>query len=61
MATLLVAKKNHIHSNHESSKHLKGQSKLNQQHAKWMEFIKTFSYVIIYKQGKEYIVIDALS
>ena len=26
-----------------------------------MEFIETFSYVIIYKQGKEYIVADALS
>ena len=50
-----------IHTDHESLKHLKGQGKLNRRHAKWMEFIETFSYVIKYKQGKENIVADALS
>ena len=50
-----------IYTNHESLKHLKGQGKLNRRHAKWMEFIKTFPYVIKYKQGKENIVADALS
>jgi hypothetical protein len=35
-----------IHSNHESLKHLKGQGKLSRKHAKWVEFIETFSYVI---------------
>jgi hypothetical protein len=30
-------------------------------HAKWVEFIETFLYVIKYKQGKENIVADALS
>jgi len=50
-----------IQSDHESLKHLKGQSKLNRWHAKWVEFIETFSYVIKYKQGKENIVVDALS
>ncbi|RVW89762.1 Transposon Ty3-G Gag-Pol polyprotein [Vitis vinifera] len=30
-------------------------------HAKWVEFIETFPYVIKYKQGKENIVADALS
>jgi hypothetical protein len=49
-----------IHSDHESLKHLKGQGKLNKRHAKWVEFIKTFPYVIKYKQGKENIVADAL-
>ena len=49
-----------IHSDHESLKHLKGQGKLNRRHAKWVEFIETFPYVIKYKQGKENIV-DALS
>ncbi|KAL6347243.1 hypothetical protein AAG906_013679 [Vitis piasezkii] len=44
-----------------SLKHLKGQGKLNRRHAKWVEFIETFSYVIKYKQGKENIVADALS
>ena len=34
---------------------------MNRRHAKWVEFIKTFPYVIKYKQGKEIIVADALS
>jgi hypothetical protein len=50
-----------IHTYHKSLKHLKGQGELNRRHAMWMEFIKTFSYVIKYKQGKENIVADALS
>uniref|UniRef100_A0A2N9GWQ7 CCHC-type domain-containing protein n=1 Tax=Fagus sylvatica TaxID=28930 RepID=A0A2N9GWQ7_FAGSY len=50
-----------IHTDHESLKHLKGQGKLNQRHARWLEYIKTFPYVIRYKQGKENIVADALS
>jgi hypothetical protein len=50
-----------IHTDHESLKHLKGQGKLNKRHAKWVEFIETFPYVIKYKQGKENIVADALS
>ncbi|GKV00620.1 hypothetical protein SLEP1_g13286 [Rubroshorea leprosula] len=50
-----------IHTDHESLKHLKGQGKLNRRHAKWVEFLETFPYVIKYKQGKENIVADALS
>ena len=50
-----------IHTDHESLKHLKGQHKLNKWHAKWVEFIETFAYVIKYKKGKENVVADALS
>ena len=50
-----------IHTDHESLKHIKGQGKLHKRHAKWVEFIETFSYVIKYKQGNENIVADALS
>uniref|UniRef100_A0A2N9I3M5 RNA-directed DNA polymerase n=1 Tax=Fagus sylvatica TaxID=28930 RepID=A0A2N9I3M5_FAGSY len=50
-----------IHTDHESLKHLKGQHKLNKRHARWVEFIETFPYVIRYKQGKENVVADALS
>ena len=50
---------NHFH--HESLKYPKGQSKLNHKHAKWVEFIETFSYVIKYKQGKDNMVADVLS
>ncbi|XP_073107194.1 uncharacterized protein [Elaeis guineensis] len=41
--------------------HLKGQSKLNRRHAKWMEFLKIFPYVIKYKKENVNIVADALS
>ena len=57
----LWAKEFVIHTDHESLKHLKGQHKLNKRHARWMEFIETFPYVIKYKQGKENVVADALS
>jgi len=50
-----------IHSDHESLKYLKGQSKLNKRHAKWVEFIEQFPYVIKHKQGKANVVADALS
>ena len=50
-----------IHTDQESLKHLKGQHKLNKRHAQWMEFVETFPYVIHYKQGKENIVVNALS
>ena len=59
MAALPVAQRSF--SDHESLKHLKGQGKLSRRHAKWVEFIETFSYVIKYKQGKEKIMVDALS
>uniref|UniRef100_A0A2N9GIU8 Uncharacterized protein n=1 Tax=Fagus sylvatica TaxID=28930 RepID=A0A2N9GIU8_FAGSY len=50
-----------IHTDHESLKHLKGHQRLNKRHAKWVEFIETFPYVIRYKHGKENVVVDALS
>ena len=42
-----------IHTDHESLKHLKGQGKLNRRHAKWMEFIETFPYVIKYNKVRK--------
>ncbi|XP_016740307.1 uncharacterized protein [Gossypium hirsutum] len=50
-----------IHTDHEALKHLKGQTKLNKCHAKWVEFLESFPYVIKYKKGKENIIADALS
>ena len=50
-----------IDFDHESLKYVKGQSKLNRRYAKWVEFIKTFSYVIKYEQGKNNIVADVVS
>ena len=42
----LLPKEFVIHIDHESLKYLKGQSKLNQRHAKWVEFMESFPYVI---------------
>jgi len=50
-----------IHSDHEALKYLKGQAKLNRRHAKWVEFIETFPFVVKYKKGKDNLVVDALS
>ncbi|XP_042452586.1 uncharacterized protein LOC122037193 [Zingiber officinale] len=41
--------------------YLKGQGKLNKRHAKWVEFLEQFPYVIKHKQGKVNVVADALS
>jgi hypothetical protein len=50
-----------IHYNHESLKYIRGQAKLNKRHAKLVEFIKTFPYIIKHKKGKENVIADALS
>jgi hypothetical protein len=42
-------------------KHIRGQAKLNKCHAKWVEFIETFPYIIKHKKGKENVIGDALS
>ena len=60
MAALLWPKEFMIDTDHESLKHLKDQGKLKKRHARWMEFIETFPYVIRYKKGKENVVADAL-
>ena len=57
----LLSKEFVIHSDHESLKHLKGQSKLNRRHAEWVEFMETLPYVIKYKKGSTNAVADALS
>jgi len=50
-----------IHSDHESLKYLYSQNNLNQRHAKSVEFIESFPYVIKHKKGKDNIIVDALS
>ena len=48
----LLPKEFVIHTDHESLKYFHGQVKLNKQHAKWVNYIETFPYVIKYKKGK---------
>lgn len=50
-----------IHTDYESLKYLRGQGKLNRLHAKWVEYIESFPYVIQYKHGRDNVVADALS
>jgi hypothetical protein len=57
----LLPKEFVIHSDHESLKYLNGQGKLNKRHAKWVEFLEQFPYVIKHKKGKANVVADALS
>ncbi|KAK8708384.1 hypothetical protein V6N13_059426 [Hibiscus sabdariffa] len=57
----LLPKKFVIHTDHESLKWLNGQGNLSKRHARWVEFIESFPYVIKYKKGKDNIVADALS
>jgi len=57
----LLPKQFVIHSDHESLKHLKGQSKLSKRHAMWVEFLEQFQYMIKQKKGKSNVVADALS
>ncbi|KAL4318375.1 hypothetical protein GQ457_18G009610 [Hibiscus cannabinus] len=57
----LLPKEFVIHTDHEALKHITGQHKLNKRHAKWVEFLEYFPYVIRYKKGKENVVADALS
>jgi len=48
----LWAKEFIIHLDHESLNNLQGQKKLNRRHAKWVEFVEIFPYVIKYKKAK---------
>ncbi|XP_072081028.1 uncharacterized protein [Arachis hypogaea] len=49
------------YSTYDKELYALGQEKLNKRHAKWIEFIESFPYIIAYKQGKENVVADALS
>jgi hypothetical protein len=50
-----------IHSDHEALKHIRTQTNLNCRHAKWVEFIESFPYIIKHKNGKDNVIADALS
>src|SRR5207237_3330526 len=49
-----------IHSDHESLKYLRGQANLNKRHAKWIEFIEYFPYIIKNKKGKDNVIADVI-
>jgi len=50
-----------LHSDHEALKYLRGQHKLNLRHAKWVEFLQSFSFVAKHKKGSTNVVVDTIS
>jgi hypothetical protein len=42
-------------------KHIRTQTNLNHRHAKWVEFIESFPYIIKHRNGKDNVIADALS
>ncbi|KAJ9553571.1 hypothetical protein OSB04_017616 [Centaurea solstitialis] len=50
-----------LYSDHQALKFIQGQAKLNPRHAKWVETLQDFSFVIRHKAGSSNSVADALS
>ncbi|GJU39677.1 RNA-directed DNA polymerase [Tanacetum coccineum] len=50
-----------LFSDHEALKYINGQHKLSPRHAKWVEFLQAYSFVIRHKAGSTNVVADALS
>ena len=50
-----------LYSDHQALKFIQGQAKLNPRHAKWVETLQDFTFVIRHKAGTANTVADALS
>jgi len=50
-----------LFSDHDSLRHLHSQKHLNAQHARWVEFLQQYTFVLKHKAGTENRVADALS
>ena len=50
-----------LFSNHQALRYLNSQKKLNARHAKWVEFLNEYSFVINYRAGIVNKVVDALN
>jgi hypothetical protein len=50
-----------LYNDNHALKFISSLSKLNQRHAKWIEFLQNFTFVIKHTNGKENKVVDAFS
>jgi hypothetical protein len=57
----LVPKEFVLYSDNHALQFITRQEKLNQRHAKWIEFMKNFTFVIKHISGNANKVVDALS
>lgn len=57
----LISKEFLLFSDHEALKYINGQHKLNSRHAKWVEFLQAYTFLIKHKSGIQNQVADALS
>ena len=57
----LLSKEFVLFSDHEALKYLHSQQKLSDRHARWVEYLQDYTFVIRHKKGKDNVVADALS
>ena len=57
----LLPKEFIIFSDHEALKYLNSQQKLNARHARWVEYLQSYTFVLKHKVGSENRAADALS
>ncbi|KAI4340765.1 hypothetical protein MLD38_025572 [Melastoma candidum] len=50
-----------LYTDHEALKYINGQHKLSRRHAKWIEFLQAFSFLLKHKPRVKNVVADALS
>ena len=56
----LICKEFILFFDHEALKWLSSQKKVNPRHAKWIEFMQSYNFVIKHKPGEDNRVVDAL-
>ena len=50
-----------LFSDHEALKYLHSQHNLSDRHARWVEYLQNYTFVIRHKKGKDNVVAEALS